>query len=212
MTKHGVANKARTKKCLCDECVAAMRKQNAVRTYRKTLGISNKKVDAHNTRSQLRQMYRRSHMPINFIARETGLSPNHVIKMISRSEYPKQVWRKTAKQVDNLFEKYRERQIDRSSMREGHVGSRLTMLGIQGLQAQGWSQQWIANQLGISQQRVSYLSRGIDKHVSLAVEDAVKALVLEVGSDESTEPRRNVTKNYAAKNGYVPTIMWDELV
>lgn len=189
-----------------------MRKQNAVHAYRKAMGISNKKVDAHNTRTQLRTMYRKSHMPINFIARETGLGSNHVIKMISRSEYPKQVWAKTAKRVDNLYEKYRERQIDRESMRDGHTGSRLTMLGIQGLQAQGWSQRWIAKQLGISQQRVSYLSRGADKHVTLEVENAVKALVKKVGSDESTEPRCNRTKNYAAKNGYVPTMMWDDLV
>lgn len=212
MTKHGVANKARTKACLCELCVEAMRKQNSLRTYRKAMGITNKKTDSYKTRSQIRTMRRKGQMPVNFIAKEVGLTPNHVLQMISRSEYPKQVWLKTAKRVDNLYEKYSARQIDKTEMREGFVGSRLTMLGIQGLQAQGWSQQWIANQLEISQQRVSYLSRGVDKHVKPEVENRVKALVLEVGSKESTDARRNTTKSYAKKNGYVPTIMWDELV
>lgn len=215
MTKHGVANKAKMKSCLCTECKAALTRYYSVQAYRRAMGIRKREfVDAHETRTQIRRMYRKGGLSLSYVAKETNLSKNHVIDLRSRNEYPKRVEVKTAENVAALYARYSAQKIDRrkESMRDNHSVARLTILALEGLQAQGWSQQWIADQLGVSRQRVSQLANGCNKNVSLAVEASVLALVKRVGSSESNLKSAKFTKNRAMKCGFVPTIMWDELV
>lgn len=215
MTKHGIAYKAKTKSCLCVDCKAALTREYSVRAYRRAMGINVRTfVDAHETRRKIRLMYRKGGLSLSFVASEVGLNKNHIIQMRSRSEFPKTVQTTTAKNVDALYARYSAQKINRKvvSMRVGYSLSRLVVLGLQGLQAQGWSQQWIAGELGVSRQRVHQLSSGRDKYVTPEVEAKVLALVKRVGSTESDLKSATFTKNRAAKNGFVPTMMWDELV
>lgn len=96
-------------------------------------------------------------------------------------------------------------------VRNGAVPSRLSRLAIQGMQAQGWSLVWIANQI---QTDTRHIQRILTKH-SLVLEETeskLVALARKVGSAESTEKFALRTKNFAARRGYLPTMYTDDLV
>lgn len=201
-----------------------LRRQNKRSKVRAALGQQNVLVDAHDAILKLRAL-RTAGLSTTYIAEQVGYEASTLRQLVGRKgtraapAAGRRITRSRAEATDRLYAQVmHERQhhdkstlSDTGAMYGRLVPIRLTRLALEGLQAQGWSQRWIADRLGGQQSRV-YRMLHVARFVTPEMEAAVLEIVREIGSAESTEPRALRTKNEAARRGYAPTMYTDELV
>lgn len=214
-------------RCYCDGCVLRRRRISSRSSLRRAAGTQDGYEPAAKTAERIRAMLNLG-LSCTYIARETGYGSRERVRKLSKlapsrdaieAANGQRVLRSRAEAVERLHLRIMDdRRCGRpvaegevGAMRKGTVPIRVTRLAIEGLQAQGYSLEWIGQQLGVGRQQI-YGLRTKHKLTSAEMEEKFVALARRVGSAESTASQARRTKNIALRKGYLPTIHFDEFI
>lgn len=194
----------------CFDCFEAARKHRKRIVYTRDSGKKQLRVEAEPVREMVRSLVRNRKYSIGYISRQTGIHRNtlkHYIR--ASSQYPMSwVLSGTADRVTRFYRESSGTPVANTKF-SNLVDVRLTRIAIRGLMRQGWDSLQIAEGTGMSDWNVLFIARGKSKMVKVENERAVVDFARKVGSSEGG---CQAVKTRAEQKGWLPTIMFDELL